>query len=101
MNISTASAAGPRRFPGRWLAVLGMGTALLGVLGYVLQISVLKLLREPWYMPILGMAGAAMLIGSLYYFRSAWRIVGVILFSLLAAGEWYILLAFSRPGPES
>jgi hypothetical protein len=96
MNTSIPSPAGPRRSAGRWLAVLGLVTALLGVLGYVLQISVLKLLTVPWYMPIFGMAGAGLLIWSLFYSRSVWRIVGVILFSLLAAGEWYVLLAFSR-----
>jgi hypothetical protein len=84
------------RYPGRWYAVLGIVIALLGLLGYALQIYVLKLLVVPWYAPVFGLVGAGLLVFSLFQARSILRIVGVILFGLLAVGVCYFVLAFSR-----
>ncbi len=60
----TISSTLPRRFPGRlWLA-MGLGLAALGVIAYVVQIAMQRLLA-PWYMPILATLGVVLLIVSL------------------------------------
>jgi hypothetical protein len=96
MGTTSAPPVEKRRYPGRTYAVLGIVIALLGLLGYALQIYLLKLLVVPWYAPVFGLVGAGLLVFSLFQARSILRIVGVILFGLLAVGVCYFVLAFSR-----
>jgi hypothetical protein len=56
----------------------------------------MKILTVPWYTPILGTLGALLLIVALLQSWSWWRILALLVFGLLVAGEWYFLLVFTR-----
>ena len=55
------------------LLLLGLGLAVLGVVAYVVQIS-LQRLMIPWYMPILGLLGVVLVALSLSEKRTVWRV---------------------------
>ncbi len=84
------------RFRGRLLLLLGFCSAILGVLAYIVQIS-LKRLSAPWYMPALGTIGVSLVIISLFERRTVWRVFALLGVALLAAGEWGMLWAFRLP----
>jgi hypothetical protein len=94
--MATSSAAAPRRFPGRLFLALGLGLAALGVIGYVVQLSLQRLIT-PWYMPAAATLGVVCLVLSLWQRRTVWRILGLVLVLLLAGAEWTFLLAARLP----
>jgi hypothetical protein len=98
MSTSAVPPAASPPHPGRAYALLGTALALLGPLAYGLQIFA-KVLTVPWYLPVLGTVGAGLLALSLSYSRSVWRSMGLVLFGLLAAGEWFFLLEMTRLPP--
>jgi hypothetical protein len=77
---------------GRGLAWLGLGLALLGVLLYVIQLS-LKILVPPWYLPVLTGLGVIALLGSVWRARTVWRLIGLVLVAVLASLELIFLFA--------
>jgi hypothetical protein len=84
------------RFHGRFLLVLGLCVAVLGVVAYVVQIS-LKRLTAPWYMPVLATLGVVLIVTSLREKRTVWRVLALLGVSLFAAAEWGMLYAFRLP----
>jgi hypothetical protein len=94
--MATASPAAPGRRPGRlWLA-LGVGLAVLGVLGYVAQVWAARL-TAPWYVPGLATLGLALVAASLWQGRTVWRVLALVLVLLLAGAAWTFLLATRLP----
>src|SRR5262249_38222904 len=81
---------------GRQLVWLGLALALLSPLLYVLQLLGAKILTMPWYLPVGGTLGAALMLFGLLQTRTWWRVLGVLFFGLLAGLEWYFLVSFSR-----
>jgi hypothetical protein len=49
----------------------------------------------PWYLPILGTAGAGLILVALVRARGLGRILALLVLGLLATGEW-ALLSFSK-----
>jgi hypothetical protein len=94
--VTTSDRAAPLRSRGRLFLLLGIGLAVLGVVGYVVQIS-LQRLMAPWYMPVLATLGGVLVIISLREKRTVWRVFALVGVGLLAAGEWGILFAFRLP----
>ena len=85
------------RNPGRSLLLLGM---LLAVAGYVLMMLLMfaaKILITPWYAPLLGSLGVALIILAVMRSRSIWRWTALLIFTLFVAFQWYALLAMRTP----
>ncbi len=78
---------GPQRFRGRLFLLLGLGLAVLGVVAYVVQIS-LERLMAPWYMPALASLGVVLVVMSVLERRTAWRGFALLAVVLLAGAEW-------------
>ena len=70
----------------------------MGLPLYVAQLLA-KHLFVPWYLPVLGTLGAGSLLFAAIRTRGLWQLIPGVLFvllGLLAAGEWFWLLSFSR-----
>jgi hypothetical protein len=63
----------------------------------ILLMFAAKILITPWYAPVLGTLGVALIILALMRSRSIWRWTAVVIFTLLAAFQWYALLAMGLP----
>jgi hypothetical protein len=72
-----------------------MAIVVLGLVLYILQFAVAKILATPWYTPILGTLGVGLLVLALFRARTVWRFLAVGIFGLLVVGEWYFLLSVS------
>ncbi len=94
--MTTSSAVAPRRSPGRLFLALGLTLAALGVIGYVLQIQAQRL-TAPWYVPIMATVGLVFVVVSLWQRRSVWRVLALVLVTLLAGAAWTFLLAARLP----
>jgi hypothetical protein len=96
--MSTAcQAPTPRRYPGRTYLWLAVALALLTPVVFGVQVFGLKILRTPWYLPVLGTLSLLLIVAALIRARSVWRIINVLWIGLLAAGEWFILAASTLP----
>ena len=85
------------RHPGRSLLLLGVFLAVAGpVLGIVLMF-VAKVLITPWYMPLLGTLGVALIVLALMRSRSIWRWTALVIFTLFVGFQWWALLAMRTP----
>jgi hypothetical protein len=85
------------RNPGRSLLLLGM---FLAVAGYVLMMLLMfaaKILITPWYAPLLGSLGVALIILAVMRSRSIWRWTALLIFTLFVAFQWYALFAMRTP----
>ena len=85
------------RHPGRWLLLLGV---FLAVAGPVLMIGLTfaaKILITPWYAPLLGTLGVALIVLALTRSRSIWRWTAVVIFTAFVAFQWWALLAMRTP----
>jgi hypothetical protein len=96
MTISATAA--PGRSSGRLLLLLGVALAVLGVVGYVVQLRV-QHLTTPWYMPCAATLGVACVAASLVRRRSIWRVLALVLMVLVAGAEWALLLVALRLPP--
>jgi hypothetical protein len=94
--MNTSSTAAPHRFVGRFLMLLGLACAVLGVVAYAVQIS-LQRLTVPWYMPALATLGVVLVIVSLLERRTVWRILALGVLMLVAGAEWAFLYALRLP----
>jgi hypothetical protein len=74
------------RSAGRHFLLLGLGLAVLGVVAYVVQLSLHRLMF-PWYMPILALLGVVLVGISLWQRRTLWRGLSLLAVVLLAGGE--------------
>src|SRR5262245_41327324 len=81
---------------GRSWLWLGVGLTLLGLVLNFVQISLLKLLVVPWYLPILATVGVLCALISIRK-RPTWtRGIALAILTVLTAGEWFFLLSLSR-----
>jgi len=76
--------------------LVGLGLAVLGVLGYVVQIS-LQRLMTPWYMPILGLLGVVLVALAWAQKRTVWRVFALLAVVLLTGAEFAFLYAVRLP----
>ena len=91
--------AATRRYPGRLFAALGLGIAVGGIIGYVVQLAMQRL-TTPWYLPASATLGVLLLAVALWQARSVWRILGLILVLLFAGAEWAFVLGARVPRYE-
>jgi hypothetical protein len=91
----TASAKGA----GRLLLWLGIGAFLLGRIVKLVLVFGAGFLHTPWYSASLATVGAGLIALSLVRRLTVWRIVALLLIGLLAVGEWWFLLGYSRIPP--
>jgi hypothetical protein len=84
------------RSRGRLLMLLGLGLAALGVVAYVVQVS-LQRLTFPWYMPVLAILGVVLVVMSLWQRRSLWRVLALLAVVLLGGAELAFLYETRLP----
>jgi hypothetical protein len=82
---------------GRPMLLLGILIALAGPVLLFLLMFVAKILLTPWYAPLLGTIGVALIVLALMRSRSIWRWTAVVIFAAFAAFEWWALLAMRTP----
>jgi hypothetical protein len=92
---TTAPPIAPPKAGGRLLLWAGILAAVLGVVGYAVQMNV-GLLTTPWYVLVLGTLGTALILVALWRRFSAWRVLALLLIGALTAGEWWFLVWYSR-----
>src|SRR5207253_3736551 len=80
---------------GRRYLVFGLGLVFLGPALYIFQLWA-RLLRTPWYAPVLATAGVALLLIAVLRRRNIWRIAALALGILLAGFQWHFLLWESK-----
>src|SRR5262249_44005509 len=85
------------RHLGRSLLLLGVFLAVAGPVLMILLTFAAKILITPWYAPLLGTVGVALIILALTRSRSIWRWTAVVIFTLFVAFQWYALLAMRTP----
>jgi cytochrome oxidase Cu insertion factor (SCO1/SenC/PrrC family) len=78
------------------LLLLGPALAVLGIVGFVVQMSQQRL-WAPWYMPALATLGVVLVAVSLWQRRTVWRILALVVVVLLAGAEWAMLYAMRLP----
>jgi hypothetical protein len=94
--MTSSPIATPGRSRGRLLLLSGLGLAVLGVVAYVVQLSLQRLMM-PWYMPTLALLGVALVLMSLWKRRTAWRMLALLVVVLLAGAEFAVLHALRLP----
>src|SRR5262245_52877868 len=94
MNDLNKTAA---RHPGRSLLILGVCLAIAGPALMFLLTFAAKILITPWYAPLLGTLGVALIVLALMRSRSIWRWTAVVVVTLFVAFEWYVLFAMRTP----
>ncbi len=97
-NTSPAAASSPvpRRYPGRRWLLVGIGLAFLGIVGYVVQMSLERLVM-PWYLPASGTLAIVLAAFSLWQARSVWRWLGLVFVLLVAGADWFLMLSTRLP----
>ncbi len=85
------------RHPGRSLLLLGVFLAVAGPALMILLMFAAKILITPWYAPLLGTLGVALIVLALMRSRSIWRWTALVIFTSLAAFQWWALLAMRTP----
>jgi hypothetical protein len=83
--------------PGRSLLFLGMFVAVAGTLLMFVLTFAAKILITPWYAPVLGTLGVALIILALTRSRSIWRWSAVVIFTLFVGVQWWALFAMRTP----
>ena len=94
--MTTSFTTSPRRFPGRLFLTLGLAVAVLGIVGYIVQLSTQRL-SAPWYLPISATLGVVLVVVSLMERRTVWRVLALLLVVLIAAANWMFLLSTRLP----
>jgi hypothetical protein len=83
--------------PGRPLLLLGVLVALAGPVLMIVLMFAAKILVAPWYLPLLGTLGLALIVMALVRSRSIWRWTAVAVFTLFVAFQWWTMLAMRTP----
>jgi hypothetical protein len=74
-----------------------MLVAVAGLVIYAAQFHA-KVMKTPWYAPILATVGAALVVLALVRSRSVWRWAAAVFFMLFATAEWvFLLVLLSTP----
>jgi len=71
--------------------LLGMLIFFLGMIIYAVQIAT-KHLVAPWHVPILGTIGVLLMVVSVVQRRGVLRIIGLVLFVVMAGMEWFMMV---------
>lgn len=82
---------------GRLFVALGLAAGVLGIVAYLVQVSVLNRLSSPWYMPALATLGVGLVLVSLMRRRSIWRFLALGVALFVAVGTWGMLLGTPLP----
>src|SRR5215475_8818168 len=85
------------RHPGRSLLLLGVFLAVAGPVLMILLTFAAKILITPWYAPLLGTLGVALIVLALMRSRSIWRCTTVVIFTLFVGFQWWAVLAMRTP----
>src|SRR5579864_6419659 len=85
------------RRPGRSWLLLGVLVAIAGPVVNILLMFAARILITPWYAPLLGTLGLALIILALLRSRSLWRWTSVVFVTLLVAFQWWVVLAMRTP----
>jgi hypothetical protein len=85
------------RHRGRSLLLLGVFLALTGPVLVMLLTFAAKILITPWYAPLLGTLGVALIVLALMRSRSIWRWTTVVIVTLFVAFQWWVLFAMRLP----
>src|SRR5215471_13962586 len=85
------------RHPGRPWLLLGVFLAVAGPALMMLLTFAAKILITPWYAPILGTLGLALIILAIARSRSIWRWAAVVIFTLFVGFQWWAVLAMQTP----
>ena len=85
------------RHPGRSLLLLGVFLAVAGPVLMMLLTFATKILITPWYAPVLGTLGVALIATALVRSRSVWRWTAVVIFTAFVSFQWWALLAMHTP----
>lgn len=91
LNTTTA------RHPGRSWLLLGVFLAVAGPAISVLLMFAARILITPWYAPLLGTLGVALMILALMRFRSIGRWTTIVFFTLFVGFQWWAVLAMRTP----
>ena len=94
--MATSPLTAGHHVPGRRLLLAGLALAVLGVVAYLVQIALGRLVT-PWYMPALSSLGVVCAIISLVKKRTAWRVVALSVLLIIAGAEWAMLYALRLP----
>ena len=82
---------------GRFLLLLGVFLAVAGPVVMILLMFAAKILITPWYAPLLGTLGVALIILALMRSRSIWRWTVVVIITVFVGFQWWALLAMRTP----
>ena len=93
MSLSSTTSPATISSTSRGWLWLGVAVSLAAIALEMLQLFVVKWLFTPWYLPVLGTIAVACLVYSFAQRRSLGRLVVFVFFGLLAAFEWWLLLA--------
>jgi hypothetical protein len=63
---------------------------VLGVAAMLVQQFALKIMRTPWYSPVLATVGVVLLVVALARRRSIPRVIGLVLVAAFAGLQWYL-----------
>jgi hypothetical protein len=85
------------RRPGRSLLLLGVFLALAGPVLMISLMFAAKILITPWYAPLLGTLGVALIVLALMRSRSIWRWTALVIFTLLVGFQWWALFGMRTP----
>jgi hypothetical protein len=88
---TTATPVATGRSLGRGYFWLGLAAPVLG-LALFFGLFSLKILFTPWYAPALATLGVVLLIISVARRRTIARIIGLVLITVLAGFEWFVVL---------
>lgn len=102
MSITSPPVAPPKS-GGRLLLWTGVLAAVLGPVGYAVQMNLAQL-TVPWYAPALAALGTLMVLVALLRRPSVWRVAALLLIGAVTAGEWWFLSSSRLPaytGPVS
>ncbi len=80
---------------GRGYFFIGVLLFIAGLVIYGVVAFGLKRLTAPWYLPTLAAAGVVLMLYATLFRRSVLRIVGLVFFALLLAGEVWYLTSYS------
>jgi hypothetical protein len=96
MATATTPESAVRAKTGRLYFWLGLAAPFIGIGIYAGQLA-LGVLKLPWYMPVLGTIGLALLVWAVVQKRSAWRIGTLVLVALLASLQWFMAVGLRLP----
>jgi hypothetical protein len=94
--MSNPETTPPRRWP---LFLLGGLLFVAGPVGVAIQYLALHHLTTPWYLPVLSTLGVALMALSVWQRGSVLRIVGLCVFALICAAQWF-MIGYALRAPE-